>query len=89
MGQGIDTLVLGCTHYPLLKPAIRKIVGKGVALVDSAQTCAAFVRDQLRQLKLLVRNRRRPGIIQPYVTDEAARFAELADGFSLFPPSRR
>jgi glutamate racemase len=40
--QRIDTLVLGCTHYPLLKPAIRKVVGDGIALIDSAESCAAL-----------------------------------------------
>lgn len=41
--EGIDTLVLGCTHYPLLKPAIRRICGEGVTLVDSAENCALTV----------------------------------------------
>ena len=41
--EGIDTLVLGCTHYPLLKPAIRGICGDGVTLVDSAENCALTV----------------------------------------------
>lgn len=41
--EGIDTLVLGCTHYPLLKPAIRRICGDGVTLVDSAENCALTV----------------------------------------------
>lgn len=41
--EGIDTLVLGCTHYPLLKPAIRRICGEGVLLVDSAENCALTV----------------------------------------------
>lgn len=41
--EGIDTLVLGCTHYPLLKPAISRICGEGVTLVDSAENCAQAV----------------------------------------------
>lgn len=41
--EGIDTLVLGCTHYPLLKPAIRRICGDSVILVDSAENCALTV----------------------------------------------
>jgi glutamate racemase len=41
--EGIDTLVLGCTHYPLLKPAIQRICGDGVTLVDSAENCALTV----------------------------------------------
>lgn len=41
--EGIDTLVLGCTHYPLLKPAIARICGPDVTLVDSAENCALAV----------------------------------------------
>jgi glutamate racemase len=45
--EEIDTLVLGCTHYPLLKKAIGRICGPGVALVDSAENCALAVKAQL------------------------------------------
>ena len=38
---GIDTLVLGCTHYPLLKPLLQRVMGSGVTLIDSAQETAA------------------------------------------------
>lgn len=38
---GIDTLVLGCTHYPLLKPLLSNVLGPGVALIDSAHETAA------------------------------------------------
>lgn len=41
---GIDTLVLGCTHYPLLKSVIGRICGKRIVLVDSAENCALAVR---------------------------------------------
>jgi len=41
---GIDTLVLGCTHYPLLKRVIARLCGKQVLLVDSAENCALAVR---------------------------------------------
>ena len=77
----IDTLILGCTHYPLLKPAIRRVVGRGVTLVDSAESCAQYVRERLQQLKLLATSRRRLGAIQPFVTDEPDRFAEMAKCF--------
>ncbi|HXJ60118.1 MAG TPA: glutamate racemase [Verrucomicrobiae bacterium] len=78
----IDTLILGCTHYPLLKPAIRAVLGRGVALVDSAESCARFVRERLEHLQLLLRSRRRrAGVIQPFVTDEPDRFAEFARRF--------
>jgi glutamate racemase len=77
----IDTLVLGCTHYPLLKEAIRKVTKGKVALVDSAESCAADVKERLAGLKLLTTNRNRPGTIQPFVTDEVERFDELAARF--------
>jgi len=46
---GIDTLVLGCTHYPLLRPLIERVLGPGVCLIDSAEEAA---RDVARQLEL-------------------------------------
>ena len=77
----IDTLILGCTHYPLLKHAIRSVVGREIALVDSAESCARFVKERLEHLNLLAKSRRRTGTIQPFVTDEADRFSELARRF--------
>jgi glutamate racemase len=79
--ERIDTLVLGCTHYPLLKKAIREVTRGKVALVDSAETCARSVKEQLTGLKLLSTRRRQRGLIQPFVTDEVARFDELAARF--------
>jgi len=76
----IDTLILGCTHYPLLKKAIRAVVGKKVTLVDSAESCAQYVRERLEYLQLL-NSKRTAGVIQPFVTDETDRFAELAGRF--------
>jgi glutamate racemase len=45
--EGVDTLVLGCTHYPLLKPLIGEIVGRSVRLIDSAEETAADTRRML------------------------------------------
>ena len=47
LGRGIDTLVLGCTHYPLLRGAIARAAGPGVTLVDSARNCALAVKELL------------------------------------------
>ena len=47
---GIDTLLLGCTHYPLLRHVIQEIVGEGVSVVDSAFTTALAVEDLLDAL---------------------------------------
>jgi glutamate racemase len=43
----VDTLVLGCTHYPLLRATIARVMGHGVQLVDSAESVAAEIRDRL------------------------------------------
>src|SRR2546421_8470543 len=45
---GIDTLVLGCTHYPILRGTIEKVVGDRVAIVDSAETTAMAVKKNVR-----------------------------------------
>jgi glutamate racemase len=50
--KGIDTLVLGCTHYPLLTAAIGRFVGDKITLVDSAHNCALAVRDLLDRQSL-------------------------------------
>ncbi len=51
---GVDTLVLGCTHYPLLKRAIQRIMGEGVVLIDSAEETAFEVKEVLTHLGLVV-----------------------------------
>jgi len=79
--RNIDTLVLGCTHYPLLKKLIRSVAGKNVTLVDSAETCARYVLERLGHLKLLRGPRKNEGKIYPCVTDDTERFEELAAKF--------
>jgi glutamate racemase len=46
---GVDTLVLGCTHYPILRGTIEKVVGSGVTIVDSAETTAGCVKSLVSQ----------------------------------------
>jgi len=79
--QRIDSLILGCTHYPLLKRAIRKVTGPGLRLIDSAESCGNYVAQQLEKLRLLRRKAGREGMIQPFVTDETERFAAVAERF--------
>jgi glutamate racemase len=85
--EKIDVLILGCTHYPLLKPAIRQLIGPSIRMVDSAETCA---RDVQRQLVLqgLAAPGSQPGRIQPFVTDEAEHFDKLARRFLRHPTER-
>jgi glutamate racemase len=79
--QRIDTLILACTHFPLLKSAIRRIVGKSATLVDSAERCAIYARESLEQNGLLCKKRRRHGRLEAFVTDETQRFTSLAQRF--------
>lgn len=53
LDQGIDTLVLGCTHYPLLAPVLARVAGPAVALVDSADVVAEVVAEGLIEKNLL------------------------------------
>jgi glutamate racemase len=79
-GRRIDTLVLGCTHYPLLKPVIAETMGEGVTLVDSAEAAAKETADLLGEKNLLNRQSRR-GTSRFYVTDAANRFHRIAERF--------
>jgi len=77
----IDCLVLGCTHFPVLKSAIANVVGDDVCLVDSAATTAAALYQQLDQLGELHPERERTGAIDYLVTDGPDRFARVAGTF--------
>ena len=78
--KGIDTLILGCTHYPLLKRKIQEIVGPGVTLIDSAQQVAVEVKQVLSQEGLL-NNGRRSAAREYFVSDEVAIFKNVAKMF--------
>jgi glutamate racemase len=73
---GIDTLVLGCTHYPILRGTIEQVVGESVHIVDSAETTAQVVREALGPSA---------GIERPLhhflVTDAEERFRRIAGEF--------
>lgn len=85
--SGIDTMVLGCTHYPLLKSVIRQFMGRRVALVDSAKQVAKQAKNILKEKKLLTTlGNRKKTPINFYVSDEPENFAILGRrflGFSL------
>jgi glutamate racemase len=77
--SGIDALILGCTHYPLLKKAIREFIGRGVRLVDSAEETAREVETTLKKAVLTRRNGE--GIHSFFVTDAPDRFIEVGRRF--------
>lgn len=79
--SGIDTLILGCTHYPMLRSTVAKIMGEGVTLVNPADETA-------RELKLLLAEKgleseHRPGLgtelYRFYVSDGAEKFRQFAN----------
>jgi glutamate racemase len=74
----IDTLVLGCTHYPLLHEAIQKFVGAEIRLVDSAQNCALAVRDLLKKEKLSA-PKSNLGRLEVALTDSSDGFLRVAE----------
>lgn len=76
--RGIDTLVLGCTHYPLLRPLLADVAGPEVTLIDSAESTAAALEDLLGDRGLLADTGGREATSCYYVTDTAARFDLLA-----------
>lgn len=69
----IDTLVLGCTHYPILKRSIQQVLGDGITLVDSAETVA----DKLETV-LINRETQGIGANQFYVSDNENKFKIIA-----------
>ncbi len=77
--SGIDTLILGCTHYPLLKPVIGEVMGPAVRLVDSAAETARAVTARLEADDLLRPDG--PGTTSFFVTDVPDRFVRIGQRF--------
>lgn len=77
--SGIDTLVLGCTHYPLLAGVIGNVMGEKVTLVDSARTTAERVRETLIRYGLARRSG--GGSVSFFVTDVPDRFVKVGGRF--------
>lgn len=78
--KGVDVLVLGCTHYPLLKPVLSSVMGKDVVLVDSAQEVAVQVEETLEFEAMAVREPDREWSDPPaiYLSDVSPHFLELS-----------
>jgi glutamate racemase len=89
-----ETLVLGCTHYPILREVIQQTVGKSVKLIDSGEACAEEVEKLLKEKDLAnpnkITGKRRLGddLDHFYVTDAAERFARVAERFLGAKPAK-
>ncbi|PYS74765.1 MAG: glutamate racemase [Acidobacteria bacterium] len=93
--ETLGALVLGCTHYPILRKVIADVVGEGVVLIDSGQATAAEVKTFLKQSDLahsdtsaLYQERHLCDDLDHfYVTDAASRFAKVAERFLGVAPT--
>jgi glutamate racemase len=81
--QGADTLVLGCTHYPLLKPLLRRVAPEHVSIVDSAESTARVVADRIEKLvsPLEANERQSQPRIKFFATDSVEKFRRLGERF--------
>jgi glutamate racemase len=80
LAEHLDTLVLGCTHYPLLKPLLQDLVGPGIRLVDSAEAMAAITATLLTD-KQIANPLRIPPEYRFCVTDVPYRFQTIGERF--------
>lgn len=78
--SGIDTLILGCTHYPLLKPVISEVMGSDIELIDSAEATARELRSLLDERNMLSGRSEEPSRAF-FVSDVPHRFLEVAERF--------
>lgn len=77
---GVDTLILGCTHYPLIAKVITEIMGSDVALIDSGRETAREIKNALTSLNLL-NPRQSGGSADFFVTNNTAAFDNVAKIF--------
>lgn len=80
LAEEVDSLVLGCTHYPLLKPLLRDVAGAGVRLIDSAVTTAERAAQRLQEGGL-AQVGHAPATYRYYVTDVPLRFQTIGERF--------
>ncbi len=78
--EGVDTLILGCTHYPLLEGVISDIMGDGVELISSGSEAARYAKKLLDREGLLT-DRRTEGHREFYVSDDVESFVQLGGLF--------
>ena len=76
----IDTLLLGCTHFPVLRNTLAKVLDRGVAIVDSAHTTAEVLEQALSEQRLAAPSQQ-AGAVRFLATDGAERFARVGSLF--------
>jgi glutamate racemase len=83
-GAGVDTVILGCTHYPLVRPILQRALGRGVAIVSSGQAIADDVETRLRDAGL-ANDRDRRGGYRFLATGDPEDFRRLGTRFLQLP----
>jgi glutamate racemase len=77
---GVDTVILGCTHYPIITEAISSVMGEGVELIDSGKETAIYAAKILKENNLLA-EREEKGDCEFYVSDTPDGFENIANVF--------
>ena len=81
LAHKIDTLILGCTHFPLLKEAVRRSVGKSVHIIDAAPLVAEGLKRSLERSNLLYSENGRAGKLKVFVSDAPEDFKRIGERF--------
>ena len=81
---GVDTVILGCTHYPIVRPIFQRVFGRGVTLVFSADETAREVAETLAR-KRIENGGDREGAYRFLTTGDPAAFAEMGKRFLQLP----
>jgi glutamate racemase len=81
---GVDTVILGCTHYPLIRPIFQRVFGRGITLVFSAEETAREVAETLAR-KGIENAEAREGSYRFLTTGEPAAFRSLGERFLQLP----
>lgn len=79
MEQGIDSLILGCTHYPMLKTCIGKIIGENVTIVDPAKATALTLKKYLQEHDMLCEEKQGESVKRFYLSDDNKKFNEICN----------
>jgi glutamate racemase len=82
---GVDTVILGCTHYPLIRPIFQRVLGRGVTLVFSAEETAHEVAETLARKGIEHHDQTREGTTRFFTTGEPELFRALGERFLQLP----
>ena len=80
----MDTVILGCTHYPLIRPIFQRVFGRGVTLVFSAEETAREVAETLDR-KGFENEQGREGVYRFLTTGDPERFRAVGERFLQLP----